>query len=289
MAAKRGHTAVARLPGGTPPPDLAQASVGPIRDERGYSIPDAVERALAMTEKQRDNFIRIGGCNSCHAQDLPSVVTAFARSRGQRVPREIPQLPASAIPSPERVMNLDFINVASKGRELFDFGMNGALQNAYTDAVVCLIIAEQSPEGQWRESENRRPPMNVGEYQAAALAIYSLRHYAPAGHEAASGRAVARAVAWLKSSRPETTQDRAFHLLGLAWGGETPGDETVRALAGMQRADGGWSQLPELASDAYATGQVLYALNTASRMTAARTARATMALAAAQGSSVVQR
>ena len=36
----------------------------------------------------------------------------------------------------------------------------------------------------------------------------------------------------------------------------------------MQRADGGWSQLPHIESDAYATGQVLYALNTAGGMSA---------------------
>ena len=38
------------------------------------SIPDAVEQALRMTQKQSYNFIRIGGCNSCHSQDLPSAV-----------------------------------------------------------------------------------------------------------------------------------------------------------------------------------------------------------------------
>ena len=36
----------------------------------------------------------------------------------------------------------------------------------------------------------------------------------------------------------------------------------------MQRIDGGWSQLPETESDSYATGQVLFALNTAGRMAA---------------------
>ena len=34
----------------------------------------------------------------------------------------------------------------------------------------------------------------------------------------------------------------------------------------MQRPDGGWSQLPETESDAYATGQVLFALATAGQM-----------------------
>src|SRR5262249_52772366 len=43
-------------------------------------------------------------------------------------------------------------------------------------------------------------------------------------------------------------------------GGAKPAPEAVRALLAQQRADGGWSQLPELESDAYASGQVLYAL-----------------------------
>src|SRR5262245_54920396 len=112
------------------------------------------------------------------------------------------------MPSPERVMDLDFVTVTSKAWELFDFGMNGAPKNAYTDAVVRLIKALQSPEGHWITSESRRPPMGVGDYQAAALSIYALKHYAPAGDEAGCAQSIARAVAWLKQSKPTLTQDR---------------------------------------------------------------------------------
>lgn len=58
--------------------------------------------------------------------------------------------------------------------------------------------------------------------------------------------------------------DRAFQLLGLAWAGVKTDREMItkaaRALIAEQQPDGGWSQLPALASDAYATGQALVAL-----------------------------
>jgi hypothetical protein len=110
--------------------------------------------------------------------------------------------------------------------------------------------------------------VGVGEFQTAALAIYSIRHYAPAGDESASEQAVARAVAWLEGAKPDTTQDRAFHMLALAWGGANPDTNAIRDLEAMQRADGGWSQLANTESDAYATGLALYALNTAGRIAA---------------------
>ena len=38
-------------------------------------------------------------------------------------------------------------------------------------------------------------------------------------------------------------------------------DRRVREIKTLQRSDGGWAQTPELASDAYATGQTLYTLH----------------------------
>ena len=53
-----------------------------------------------------------------------------------------------------------------------------------------------------------------------------------------------------------------FQVLGLIWGGGSR--EKIRRTASqvlaLQRSDGGWGQIPQLASDAYATGQALVAL-----------------------------
>ena len=76
------------------------------------------------------------------------------------------------------------------------------------------------------------------------------------------GKAVQVAVGWLATARPQATEDKAFQLLGLIWGQAKPEviRKAARALLGEQRSDGGWAQVPALASDAYATGEALVAL-----------------------------
>src|SRR5262249_25839093 len=151
-----------------------------------------------------------------------SAAAGFARSRGLRAPREIPQLPQAMMPSPERLMDLGIVTVTGIAWELVDFGMNDVPRSEYTDAAVRVIKAMQTPEGHWSATESPRSPMSAGEFQAAALCIYALKHYAPEGSEASTAQAIARAVAWLERSNPKTTQDRSFHALALAWAADPP-------------------------------------------------------------------
>ena len=161
----------------------------------------AIEAALPLLEKQSHNFIRIGGCNSCHAQDLVSAAAAIARDKGIPAPLEIAQLPQSMMPPPERIMDLNVVGVASVAWELFDFGMNKKPKTPYTDAVVRHIKAMQTPAGNWSTNEGRRPPMASGDFQAAALAIYSIRQYGQDSDKASNDAAIAKAVKWLESAK----------------------------------------------------------------------------------------
>ena len=142
-------------------------------------------------------------------------------------------------------MDLSIVGVASTAWELFDFGMNGVPKNAYTDAAVRVIKAMQTPQGNWSANESRRPPMNAGDFQAAAVAIYAIKHYTPAGGEASSEQAIAKAVAWLERAAPEddtgSRVPRARADVGERRVGRRP--PLVRALVAMQRIDGGWSQI----------------------------------------------
>jgi squalene cyclase len=53
-----------------------------------------------------------------------------------------------------------------------------------------------------------------------------------------------------------------MRLLGLLWAGADSAKiaKAAKAVAGLQREDGGWAQTPLLSSDAYATGTALHAL-----------------------------
>src|SRR5215831_16212374 len=267
LAAKRGLTEAARLLGaGFSSPAANTVKVMPV-GVSDRSIPGAVRNSLALLEKQSNTFIRTAGCNSCHSQSLPSAALGLAHDSGLTSMKTFPQLPATMTAPVEQLM--DFVIVSpSIAWELFDAGMNHEPRSKLTDAIVRYLMASQTAEGGWRIPESRRPPMSSGRFQTAALAIYAMKNYAPEAEKLSCEKAIARSVAWMEKATPVTNQDHAFRLLGLVWGGAPAPAirEEAKSLAALQRADGGWSQLPELSSDAYATGEALFALGSAGRM-----------------------
>src|SRR5205823_11276169 len=73
-----------------------------------------------------------------------------------------------------------------------------------------------------------------------------------------------KTAAWLSKSQPtDSTQAAALRLLLDVHARKDAAQVQagIDQLLKRQNADGGWSQIKELASDGYATGQALYALS----------------------------
>jgi hypothetical protein len=273
-----GATALARAQksGTTELSALLLKAGAPATVTRAPSIPDAaplplrpsVERGVALLERASATFFVNGACASCHAQNITDISVAAARRAGVRVDA------AAATQRTAGGVAL-FGSIATRLYERFDgpsvdillytlggFAAVGHPADRATDALVFNVAAQQQRDGRWLAGGGPCPPISDGDFSRTALAIGRLNSYGPPGRRAEMAERVHRATAWLRTAKPRTTEERGFRLLGLAWGGADPAalQQAEGDLVATQRADGGWSQRAEMASDAYASGLALYAL-----------------------------
>ena len=265
LAAKRGNTQVARI--------LREASgEAEAAANAPHSKPveltlarldDAARRGLILLEQTNTTFIQKGGCNSCHNQMLPAVAQAFARERGIAVGSPMKLIPPEKNEfTTERLIEHNSFGASSMGYELFWYAGVRRPADARIDALVHLLKTMQQPGGNWMQRATR-PPLTSDDFQTTALAIHALKTYGREAERADNEARIARARSWLLEARPKTTLESAFHVLGLAWSnaGESGLEPAVKLLQAGQGQEGGWRQLPSMASDAYATGLALWALS----------------------------
>jgi ankyrin repeat protein len=231
---------------------------------------DAIESALAPLQAAGPDFYEKARCISCHNQSLPAVAVTLARARGARVDETRARHATQATldvwgRSREQMLVghcgvMGFMPNAAYG--MFGLAEERVAPNAITDAVASCLAGLQRPDGSWSAGDIRPPLSARGPIVYTALAARALTHYAPPGRREDTSSRLARALSYLRAAKRGDTQDEAFGLLGLHWlnGARREIADARRRLLGLQRADGGWGQLPTMPSDAYATGQALYAL-----------------------------
>ena len=245
------------------------------------AVKAAVQRSLALLQASNRISIEQSGCVTCHHEQLPAMTFAVARSRGLVVNEELTRRRIQATLArwtPQREFlfqaSTGAVNgqVMSTGYALLALAADEAPPSATTDAMVHYIAGRQMSDGRFRApgGGGGRPPLEYSDVTATALSIRALQLYAPPGLKDDVASITRRAGDWLKAAVPHATEESTFQLNGLAWVAADERDIAgrVRTLTAEQRADGGWAQLPTLPSDAYATGQVLVALNQAGKLAA---------------------
>jgi ankyrin repeat protein len=242
------------------------------------SVQAALARSLPLLQRTDVRFIDKTGCASCHHNTFTATTMAAVRTRGLPFDEATAKRQRDVIAAylegrrETAMLGGDFVT-NNAGHILVGLAAEGHPADPATDAFAYMIKNRQLADGRWRNvGVDHRPPIQAGDIDVTAVAIGALKAYAPAPYRADYAAAVSRAAAWLRTAQPRETHEQAMQLLGLRWAGVTPGDKTIRraarALLAQQRPDGGWAQFPTLTSDAYATGQVLYALHQAGALTA---------------------
>ena len=272
----------ARLRGATPVVDLL-ANAGakeatPFKIESMNPKPagssqQAIARSLPLLQKSDSMFLKKSGCVSCHNNTLTAMTIAAVRKRGLKVDEQnagnqVKKIVAYIETWRERALQGVGIPGDSDtvGYILLGLSAGNHPSDEATDAMARFVKGQQYPDGGWRVFAHR-PPIESSDIQVTAVSLRSLQLYGPKAQRAEYQAAVKRAADWLVKARPQTTEDRVFQLLGLRWAGLNSKPAitrtSVRGLLATQQSDGGWAQLPSIASDAYATGQALVALREA--------------------------
>jgi ankyrin repeat protein len=258
---------------------MAAPSPSPAAVSTPRSARDAIEKAVARLQPASPGFTSGATCVSCHHQSLPAMAVKLARDHGVPVDRALAEHPTTATLASWKAAREQYLLantpaggfIAGTPYALTALAEEGIARSPLTAAVALALANTQRRDGSWNlpigtAGGGLRPPLgSIGAISLTALTVRGLSVYAPKGREAEMKGRVARALAFLRESAPADTQDEAFKLMGLVWSGVPAKEISAQAdrVLALQRADGGWAQLPTMSADAYATGQALYALNAA--------------------------
>jgi hypothetical protein len=225
-----------------------------------------VSAALPLLQESERTITQTRNCVSCHQHPLVSMAVGLARKHGLKVDETIAKEERAHIlkDMETRVRPLLLgtgIDPTLSVHVLAGLAAESEPPSRVTDALVHFLVLRQRPDGRWQQ-ENYRPPDEASDFQFTALAVRGLQVYATKGRNREIAERIEKARHWLEKTEPVDSVDGAFRSLGLGWAHAEHAfvRKAVEKLLSEQREDGGWSQVPTLASDAYATGLALYAL-----------------------------
>ncbi|HWB12567.1 MAG TPA: prenyltransferase/squalene oxidase repeat-containing protein [Pirellulales bacterium] len=255
-------------------------------------IRQTVDRAIGYLQAESAAWLKTRKCAACHHVPMPLWALAEAERQGYAIDKQfVAETIDSLLGSRDKLMSskifpnpadppdprpqgrglnmgLPFLVVAAHSFPALEEGQRQSLR-----LIADEIVSKQQADGSWEFFATlRRPPINESQTTDAAWIVMALDDETGADAPESQRAALAKAIAWLDAAKgADLHQDKAMRVLLRVRAGSTleptqnaAVQAAVTELLALQRADGGWSQtVPDLKSDAFATGQTLYALSRA--------------------------
>jgi N-acyl-D-amino-acid deacylase len=243
----------------------------------------AVERGLDFLQQDAAKWRKERDCSTCHHGTMTVWALCEAKSQGYEVAKET--LTETVKWTKDRLLErIDnprdtrpgWSMVSTPALYLATMAQAVPRQEAVSahelEQIAGHLLRHQEADGSWAWSsapaKNRPPPFFESDEVATLLAFMALGPQVPADpkEKSAARESREKAAAWLAKTKPnDTTQAAALRLLVKVRAGEPALtlQPEIDAFLARQNKDGGWRQLEDLPSDAYATGQALYVLSLA--------------------------
>jgi N-acyl-D-amino-acid deacylase len=233
----------------------------------------AVKRGLTALDKSSARYPEHRACFSCHHQTLPLMAQKTAEVQGYSVDAALrhSQHAFSLKSFSHRIDDLR-AGQGIGGRAmtvsyaLWALTLSDHSPDETSAALASYLLKTQRAEGHWI-GQTSRPPLEESYQTCTVLAMRGLEKFADGEQKEIARTAINKARDWLLAAPAKSQEDKNLRLWGLYdFESSAPArDAALQAVLSSQRADGGWAQLDGMDSDAYATGQTLFVLQSIGR------------------------
>ena len=228
----------------------------------------AIVKAIPTLEAGTIGSANERQCFTCHSQALPVFTLKEAKNRGFAIDSE--NLRRQLKHTHEHLKRgLDGYREAkgqgggalTAGYAMWTLEVGEWPADEVTEAVNHYLLELQKDLKHWRH-RGTRPPTSGSDFTVTYVALRSLNHFGTETQRVQIDVRRKEVAQWIFSKPADETEDMVFRLSSLRYLDIEPKqiEQAVSALKAKQRDNGGWGQMDDMASDAYATGSALVAL-----------------------------
>jgi hypothetical protein len=242
--------------------------------EPDVDVKTAINRGLSFLAQDSVKFKESKQCYECHHAPFTIWALNEAKKQGYTVDEKVLADMTSWVLGEDY---LDQLVVEPHGQKeqkeivfheaplLLALGLEAGDTHATQEGLKKLlasVVSEQGQDGSWKREKEARPILSSPDTLTMLAVLGLSAPNAPdLGPEGKTARE--KALQFLQTAKPDDElQPTVLRLILWRRLGrpESDWEPLVQQLRSAQNEDGGWSQLKPARSDAYATGQTLYAL-----------------------------